>query len=130
MTNQILQSLQSDGQYSLCTPAFWNNDLYFGWMLGPVESFRYNPSSQQISSTPTSTTLPFDVGYPGETVSVSANGNFDGIVWLLRNDGSYADLRAYDATNLGVELYSSEDSPGRDQSGPSVTLASRLWPMD
>lgn len=119
---QIVQSLQSDGQLSLCTPALWNNNLYFGWTYGPVESFRYNPATEQIGTTPTSTTLPFDTGYPGATVSVSSNGNSNGIVWLLRNDGSYADLRAYDASNLGVELYSSEDSPGRDQSGPSVTF--------
>ena len=119
---QILQSFQSDGQLSLCTAAFWNNNVYFGWMFGPVESFRYNPTTQQIATTPTSTTLPFDLGYPGATVSVSSSGNLSGIVWMLRNDGAYSDLRAYDATNLGKELYSSEDSPGRDQSGPSVTF--------
>lgn len=119
---QIIQSLQSDGQLSLCTAAFWNNNLYFGWTFGPVESLRYNPTTQQIATTPSSTTLPFDVGYPGATVSVSSNDNLNGIVWVLRNDGTYADLRAYDAGNLGVELYSSEDSPGRDQSGPSVTF--------
>jgi hypothetical protein len=120
--NQIVQSFQSDGRLSLNTPAFWNNHLYFGWLSGPVESFAYNPATQQISSTPSSTTLPFDVGYPGATVSISANGNLDGIVWVLRNDGAYADLRAYSATNLHFELYSSEDSPSRDQSGPSVTF--------
>ena len=120
--DQIVQSFQSDGKLSLCTPAFWNNHLYFGWLSGPIESFPYNPTTQQISVTPSSTTLPFDVGYPGATVSISSNGNLDGIVWLLRNDGAYADLRAYNATDLRLELYSSEDSPSRDQSGPSVTF--------
>ena len=120
--SQILQSFQSDGKLSLCTPAFWNNHIYFGWLSGPIESFSYSPATEQIGTIPTSTTLPFDVGYPGATVSISSNGNLDGIVWLLRNDGSYADLRAYSAANLKLELYSSQDSPSRDQSGPSVTF--------
>jgi len=120
--DQIVQSLQSDGKLSFCTPAFWNNHLYFGWFEGPVESFSYDPTSQQISTTPSSTTLPYTVGYPGATVSVSSNGNSDAIVWLLRNDGTDSDLRAYAADDLAEELYSSEDSPGRDQSGPSVTF--------
>ena len=117
---QIVQSFQSDAQASLCTPVFWNNNLYFGWMLGPLEAFRYDPARQQIDPSPTSTTGAFDMGYPGATVTVSANGHRNGIIWLLRNDGPYSDLRAYDATNLNDELYSSEMSPQRDRSGPSV----------
>ena len=118
--DQILQSFQTDAQLSLCTPAFWNNNLYFGWGYGPVEAFRYDPATQQIVTTPTSTTGSFDVGYPGATVSVSASGTNNGIVWLVRNDGAYSDLRAYDATDLTRELYSSEQSPQRDRAGPSV----------
>ncbi len=118
--SQIVQSFQSDAQASLCTPVFWNNNFYFGWMLGPLEAFRYDPVRQQIDTTPTSTTGSFNMGYPGATVSLSADGVRNGIVWFVRNDGEYSDLRAYDATNLNLELYSSEMSPGRDRSGPSV----------
>jgi hypothetical protein len=120
--DQIVQSFQSDAQYSLCTPAFWNNTLYFGWTYGPVEAFRYNPSTQQIGATPFSTTGSFDVGYPGATPSISANGSVSGILWFVRNDGAYSDLRAYDALDLTRELYSSQMSPGRDQSGPSIVF--------
>lgn len=118
--SQIVQNFQSDAQASLCTPAFWNNNLYFGWLGGPLEAFRYDLERQQIDPTPTSTTGSFDMGYPGATATVSANGDRNGIVWLLRNDGNYSDLRAYDAANLSHELYSSEMSPQRDRSGPSV----------
>jgi hypothetical protein len=52
-------------------------------------------------------------GYPGATPSVSANGTANGIVWAL--DQQTSALRAYDATNVGTELYSSSDSGGRDQ---------------
>lgn len=118
--SQIVQSFQSDARASLCTPTFWNNNLYFGWYRGPLEAFRYDPASQQIDPVPTSTTGSFNLGYPGATVTVSANGNQNGIVWLVRNNGDDSDLRAYDATNLNLELYSSEMSPQRDRSGPSV----------
>ena len=117
---QVVQTFKSDAQNSLCTPAFWNNNLYFGWLKGPVEAFSYNPASQQIDTTPTSTTGSWDVGYPGATPSISANGTANGILWVLRNNGTDAELRAYDATDLHSELYDSDLSPGRDESGPSV----------
>ncbi len=117
---QVVQTFKSDAQNSLCTPAFWNNNLYFGWLRGPVEAFRYDPASQQIDTTPTSTTGGWDVGYPGASPSISANGTSGGILWVLRNNGTDAELRAYDATNLRSELYDSDLSPERDESGPSV----------
>ena len=120
--SQILQSLQSDGKHALCTPALWNNYIYFGWTFGPIEAFRFDPSSQQIGSNPTSTTGSFDTGYPGTTVSISSNGINDAIVWAIRNDGTYGDLRAFSATDLTNGLYSSEDMADRDQAGPSVTF--------
>jgi hypothetical protein len=64
----------------------------------------------------------------GSTPSISANGTTNGILWALaRTDllgtkpGSHpAVLYAYDATNLGHQLYSSSSSGTRDQAGPSV----------
>jgi hypothetical protein len=119
---QVVETFKSDAQKSLCTPAFWNNNLYFGWMRGPIEAFRYDPASQQINPTPVSTTGAWDVGYPGASPSISANGTSNGILWALRNNGTDADLRAYEAADLSNELYDSELSPQRDQAGPSVTF--------
>ena len=119
---QVVETFKSDAQKSLCTPAFWNNNLYFGWMRGPIEDFRYDPASQQINPTPVSTTGAWDVGYPGATTSISANGTSNGILWALRNNGTDADLRAYEAADLSNELYDSELSPQRDLAGPSVTF--------
>ncbi len=51
---------------------------------------------------------------PGPTVSVSANGNSNAIVWIF---DSYSVLRAYDATNLANELYNSNQNQQRDQAG-------------
>lgn len=119
---QIVQSFKSDTQYSLCTPAFWNNNVYFGWMMGPVEAFHFDPSTQQLSTVPTSTSGAFNAGYPGSTPSVSANGTANGVVWVLRNNGTHAELRAMNANNLATAIYDSEMSPARDEAGPSVVF--------
>jgi len=50
-----------------------------------------------------STTSPETYGYPGATPSISANGSSNGIVWAIESSGT---LNAYDATNLGNELFS------------------------
>ena len=57
------------------------------------------------------------------TVSVSANGNGNGIVWAVDNDAYYAAhqgpavLHAYDARNLAHELYNSNQRLSRDNPG-------------
>ena len=60
------------------------------------------------------------------TVSVSANGNKNGIVWAVQTDAYYAPkpagpaiLHAYDAKNLGHELYNSNQRLARDNPGPA-----------
>jgi hypothetical protein len=54
--------------------------------------------------------------YPGATVSISADGLTDGVVWAVQNT-SPAVLSAYDAKNLARELYNSNQVPERDQFG-------------
>lgn len=60
------------------------------------------------------------------TVSVSANGNGNGIVWAVDNDAYYsphsgpAVLHAYDARNLGRELYNSGQRLSRDNPGSAA----------
>ncbi len=52
-----------------------------------------------------------------ELSSVSSNGTGNGIVWVGENGGT-AVLHAYDATNLGTELYNSNQaSNNRDHFG-------------
>nr|MBA3826634.1 hypothetical protein [Ktedonobacterales bacterium] len=114
------------GIYS--TPAFWQ---------GPTSSYVYEASNGdflkafrltdgQLSTTPTSQT-PETFNYPGGNAVVSSNGSTanTGIVWIISPPGSCpvndhcnpsgsGALRAYDATDLSNELYSSTQIADRD----------------
>jgi len=119
-------------------PAFWNNNVYFGSLFSDLKAFSFDPNAQRLSVSYTSKS-PEQYGLPGPTPSVSANGNANGIVWVIKSDIFWphsqqpgpAVLRAYDATNLGSELYNSEQNSARDRIGqaaefPTPTIADGL----
>jgi hypothetical protein len=94
--------------------AFFNNTIYYGAVQKPLMAFPI--TNARLASSPSSTTIE-SFGYPGTTPSVSANYNANGIVWVAEN-GSNAILHAYDASNLGHELYNStQASNNRDTFG-------------
>ena len=69
---------------------------------------------------------PQGFNFPGTTPSVSANGSTNGIVWTIQSDnynGGRTTLHAYDATNLGTELYNSNQNSSRDNPGLSIKFA-------
>jgi hypothetical protein len=75
-----------------------------------------------INTTPTSISTG-TIGYPGQSLMVSANGTANGIVWGLQTSGAgsaQAILHAYNATNLAVELYNSSQNASRDNPGIAV----------
>jgi hypothetical protein len=95
-------------------PAYFNNTVYFGAVGDHIKAFSIR--SAQLSQNPTSQTAN-SFGYPGVTPAVSANGSSNAIVWGVENR-STAVLHAYDATNLGTELYNSNQAAsGRDHFG-------------
>ena len=97
-------------------PAYFNNTVYYGGVGDALRA--YSISNARLSSAPTSESAT-TFAYPGATPSVSSNGTQDGIVWALESaTGAAAVLHAYDATNLGHELYNSDQAPnGRDAFG-------------
>ena len=98
------------------TPAFFNGVLYLGTVDGPLRAFPV--SKAKLAATPSSqTSVAF--AFPGTSPAVSANGTQNGIVWAVESHaGSPAVLHAYDSTNLGHELYNSQQaSGGRDSFG-------------
>jgi outer membrane protein assembly factor BamB len=96
------------------TPAYFNGAIYYGAAGDNLVAFKF--SIARLVATPASkTSLAF--GYPGTTPSISANGATNGIVWAAEN-GSSAVLHAYDANDLSLELYNSNQAAGgRDQFG-------------
>lgn len=114
-SNNIYQEIQgalAGGVFGM--PAYFNNTVYFGAVGDSIKAFPVI-NAQLISTLSSQTATNF--GYPGATPSISANGTSNAILWAAENQ-SNAVLHAYDATNLGTELYNSNQaSGGRDQFG-------------
>ncbi len=116
--DQIVQTLPFIIGGARGGPAFWNNTLYIGGVYDYLKAFAYNPQTQQLSAGPIGQSPEF-FNNPGVRPAVSSNGTANGIVWIVETD-TYplnAVLRAYNAGNLAVELYNSQQNPSRD-TGP------------
>ena len=125
-TNHVIQSLTGifpnnsggdGGNFS--SPVYFNGYVYFAPVLGTVQAFQL--TNGLLSTAPTSQSSEV-YGGRGGTMAISANGSSNGILWVLQNPsmgsggGTTAPgvLHAYDATNLGNELYNSSQAGSRD----------------
>ncbi len=97
-------------------PAYFNNTVYYGGVGDVLKA--YPISNARLAATPSSTSAA-RFGYPGATPSVSSNGSGNGIVWAVESgQGAAAVLHAFDAADLGHELYNSTQAAnGRDGFG-------------
>jgi hypothetical protein len=121
---QIVQEVSGQLKQQMGTPAYWNGHLYFGPGISPsndsVKAFTVHNGA--LSTAPASQSAAI-YHLTRSTVSVSANGNANGIVWAVHNDAYYnahqgpAVLHAYDAKNLAHELYNSNQRFARDNPG-------------
>jgi hypothetical protein len=112
--NLIWQEI--DGQLSggvFSMPAYYGNVVYFGAVGDHLKAFPV--TSARLATTPASRS-PGTFAYPGATPSVSANGAANAIVWAAEN-GAVGALHAFNAANLGQELYNSNQSGTRDTFG-------------
>ena len=124
---QLLQEISGQLKQQMGTPAYWNGRLYFGAGISPhkegIKAFTIHNGS--VSTVPVSQTAA-TYHLTRSTVSVSANGNSNGIVWAVDNDAYYdvhqgaAVLHAYDAKNLSRELYNSNQRLARDNPGQAA----------
>ena len=96
------------------SPAYFNGVVYYGGQIDNLKAFTI--SNARLSTSPTSHS-PESFPFPGTTPTVSANQTSNAIVWAIANTNP-AVLYAYDATNLGHELYNSNQAGSRDQFGP------------
>jgi hypothetical protein len=114
------------GIYS--TPALWQgpNGTYVYESANGDFIKAFSLTNGLLSTAPTSQS-PETFDFPGENLTVSSDGSTagTGIVWAITpgsscpvldhcNPSGGGALRAYDATNLGVELYSSSQNSARD----------------
>jgi hypothetical protein len=100
-------------------PVYWNGNLFFSADADYIKAFHI--SNGLITTTPTSQSS-FIVNYPGATLSLSANGLSNAILWVLQRvdlnpvggGGTRGPgiLRAFDATDLANELYASDQAAG------------------
>ena len=122
--SQIVQNITGQIGGIFSAPAYWNNNVYFVGVSDSLKAFSL--TNGLVSSQPTSQS-PVSIGFPGSTPSISSHGNTNGIVWILQTDpfrnGGNSILYAFDATNVGTELYSSVNNPLRDNPGGAVKFA-------
>jgi hypothetical protein len=98
------------GNYS--SPVYFNGAVYFAPVADVLQMFKLN--NGLLTAAPTSTS-PEAYAYPGGALSISANGNTNGILWAVQKNGTaQGTLRAYDASNLTFELYNSDQAGARD----------------
>jgi len=107
------------------TPAYFNGAVYYGAAGDSIKAFQITKAL--LATTPSSLS-PTAFGYPGTTPSISANGTTNGIVWAIQN-GSTGTLHAYDAINLGNELYNSNQAAGGRDQFPTNSNCKFVTPM-
>jgi len=116
---QIVQSIPGAIGGLFGNPEYFNQAVY---LCGSGDHLKAFPISQAhlgaVSSQSAET-----FGYPGCVPTISANGTVNGIVWILES-GSV--LHAYDASNLGTELYNSRQNASRDALGGYVKFSAPM----
>ena len=90
----------------------------------------YKFEGRKLSETPAMTRPEVNEGHPGAMLSLSANGDKDGILWaaIHATGDSWHEsrpgiLHAYDADDIGRELWSSLENAGRDDCGEYSKMA-------
>ena len=108
--NNVYQQFALSNSENFSTPVYFNGTVYVCPGGNALKAFAI--SNALLSTTPTrhsSNTF----GYSGAVLSISSNGNADGVVWAM--DHTSGTLFAYDATNVTNPIYTTaQASGGRD----------------
>lgn len=124
--SQIVQYIPFAVGGMWASPGWWNGRVYFGGSSDNLKVFKFDSSSRQLATSPSSKTSTF-FQFPGATPSISSDGNNNAIVWAVQTD-AYASngpaiLHAYNALDLSQELYNSRQNASRDELGGAVKFA-------
>ena len=95
------------------SPVYFNGSVYFSPVQDHIQAFGL--SNGLLTTSPTSKTATV-FNSRGGTLSISANGSSNGILWAVESTGSTTPgiLHAYDASKLSTELYNSGQAGTRD----------------
>jgi hypothetical protein len=99
--DNVVQSFPGITPSIKTTAAYWNGSVYLGGQKDYVKLFSLNGGL--LSTQPVNETSAFFMDR-GPSLSISANGNSNGILWVLDHD--FMILYAFNANNL-TELYDS-----------------------
>jgi hypothetical protein len=119
-TDNVVQTVDLKGSL-LGAPAYWNQNVYV---------FENNDVLRQLTIRDSKLEPAHDGSMgpvdPGDTPTISANADRDGIVWTVSTRSwrpfpeTLAVLHAYDATDVSRELYRSDENLDRDRAGISL----------
>jgi hypothetical protein len=124
---QIVQEFQASAGEILAAPVVWTGpagQFLYVWSENDHLN-QYSVSAGQLQTTPVATSTAADAdGAAGGALAISSNGGSSGtgILWAAAavNFDTVPPpgiLRAFDATNVGVELWNSYQNPSRDDFG-------------
>ena len=103
-------------------PAYWNGHLYYYGSEDALKDFAVQDGGvATVPSHHSAATSPFS----GAPPTVSANGSRDGVLWLVESrawnrGGTRAILKAFAASDVGQQLYTSDQNSSRDRAGQAV----------
>jgi protocatechuate 3,4-dioxygenase beta subunit len=100
LTDMVLQEFPGITPSIKTVPAYWNGNVYLAGQKDYIKMFTL--TSGVLSGAPVQQTSVL-FNDRGPSISVSANGSSDGILWAMLHGTPV--LYAFDATNLSNELY-------------------------
>ena len=103
--NDVYQQIQISSHQNHSSPIFFNGTVYICPTGDMLKAFTVTKA--QLGTSPSSQSSHV-FSSNGAVASISANGTSNGVVWAL--DWGAGTLFAYDATNLGKELYDSNQA--------------------
>lgn len=133
---QIVQEIPGASNGIWGSPSYWNGNLFYGGgsdggSPDNLLAFSFNANNSGLLSPSPTSKSPNSFAFATAAPVVSANGNSNGIVWIVDNSafGSACcqALYAYEATNLANMLYNSNQAASqRDVPGGAVKFTAPI----
>ena len=104
--------------------AYWNQNVFFAGSETRLQDYALDRGQLKLKASGPTKFLD-----SGATPAVSANGSKDGVVWAVSSKnwneppGKPAVLYAYEAADVGRQIYSTEQNSQRDRAGIALRFA-------